>query len=1329
MKPLFSAMQHSFFRKISAVLLLGLLLAMQMPVGQPLLPVTHAAEAWYDAAWMYRIPVTVHNPNNVPLTDYQTRIDLTGADFPFIEALPNGADLRFTDAGSATVYPHWLEKYDQLGQSAWIWVKIPSIPANGDVTLEMYYGNALAPQASDGNTVFSFFDDFDDGNISDWTARLASPGPYFVRGNPIFLEDGRVIIRESANNYGYIKKSFSGSLQGKVVESLLQYGHPSFMNSAMGEDAAPRLTVVNGPSTEIGVGPVSPGGNTPETELASWYDGAGSFDPAPFSYNMGDRVVNRISFMDATHAQLGVRNETDTAWDMEETIPYNAAAVDNGEIALGKLPLEQFSLGGGLGTHQWDWVRVRSYADQEPTFTIGSTQAETLLARLQLSSSMPGRMQTQYTFTVTPNEPIPNGGSLKLTFPSAFNERLSALTASSVQVAAHAQITSITPAINTADNSITLTFASTADITDPISITIGDNAGSAGDIRNPTSSGPHTITLTSYDAAQVQLAASTVQMSTSLWWDDTWLYRTSLHVNNVKVRSALDGYQVQLNLDNTNFDFSHAQANGEDLRFIAADGAALPYWIEYYDQPGQKARVWIKMASVPANTETMVFAYYGNPVATSLSDGHTVFQFFDDFSDGDSSDWSSYSATPGAITTTPGKVQINEAANNNAYLRQAFAGSLDHVALEGVVRYLDQDIGESFHPHIGFHTSNSTYIATGPVRYSAGTLPTDTIRYWVSGTSFDDPGTNYGANEDIDIMLNTAPNYFMIRTKRNQQTTWDVESTKPFNMATLTAPEIEIGKFAYDVQHDLNSGAFARHTWTSLRVRNFVYFEPLTQLGSEETNILPGAPTALFINTQSAGATSTAADPMAFTDGHIALSALFHDDNSLETGTHYDVEVSDAPSFSSVLASNVFQPLIVPLHDGDRSEDLPLPLGLPYNQTLYARLRFYDSLGQISSPSAPVSFRINDAIAPVIDSITPADGATQVPTNAAVTFALHDGESGINSGSLSVSLGGISAITGGVCQTGFSCSITPISDGQQVSVAPTAPYANGTAITVDVTVEDNGGTSQTLHTSFTTVPALVPAAPAPVQVGGSGGGFDAQPIDNSLHGSAPAKPSVPPLPELSIRIPTILLQPLLDAFLPGKQNACSVTSDAFRYTIAPDAPADFVQKVHFLEKFGVNFSRDDMRVLHPDETITRSDMLKYLLQISCADFNRDVSKVPRFPDVPPSHPNDFYILLGRKYHLVNGYLATGLYAPDQFINMAEALKITIHSLVSRGNTVDGTKNIFPKVDYTQWYGPYVRFATDTGILASDADFDPAGIARLDTVVDMMVQAIVVRNQP
>ena len=109
--------------------------------------------------FMYRRAITITEQSGSNLTDYQVRIDLDATNFDFSHFLNNGNDLRFTDA-AGNVLPYWVELMDLVNQQATIWVKVPSIPANGSVDIYMYYGNDSAVSASNVDNTFLFGDDF-----------------------------------------------------------------------------------------------------------------------------------------------------------------------------------------------------------------------------------------------------------------------------------------------------------------------------------------------------------------------------------------------------------------------------------------------------------------------------------------------------------------------------------------------------------------------------------------------------------------------------------------------------------------------------------------------------------------------------------------------------------------------------------------------------------------------------------------------------------------------------------------------------------------------------------------------------------------------------------------------------------------------------------------------------------------------------------------------------------------------------------------------------------------------------------------------------------------
>nr|NIP43001.1 DUF2341 domain-containing protein [candidate division Zixibacteria bacterium]NIR65137.1 DUF2341 domain-containing protein [candidate division Zixibacteria bacterium]NIS16576.1 DUF2341 domain-containing protein [candidate division Zixibacteria bacterium]NIS48153.1 DUF2341 domain-containing protein [candidate division Zixibacteria bacterium]NIU16269.1 DUF2341 domain-containing protein [candidate division Zixibacteria bacterium] len=136
------------------------------------LPAVIQAQSWYDPGWNYRMPVTIDNSGNSdPLTDYQVKIALNSTNFNFSLAQSNGEDIRFTSSDGITLISHWIESWDAIGESAVVWVKVPSVSALSTIDVYMYYGNASVVDASDGSVTFEFFDDFesDYSEGSGWT--------------------------------------------------------------------------------------------------------------------------------------------------------------------------------------------------------------------------------------------------------------------------------------------------------------------------------------------------------------------------------------------------------------------------------------------------------------------------------------------------------------------------------------------------------------------------------------------------------------------------------------------------------------------------------------------------------------------------------------------------------------------------------------------------------------------------------------------------------------------------------------------------------------------------------------------------------------------------------------------------------------------------------------------------------------------------------------------------------------------------------------------------------------------------------------------------------
>jgi hypothetical protein len=109
-------------------------------------------------------------------------------------------------------------------------------------------------------------------------------------------------------------------------------------------------------------------------------------------------------------------------------------------------------------------------------------------------------------------------------------------------------------------------------------------------------------------------------------------YRIPITINNTQNSNNLIDYQILVILDTQSL-ISQGKMRSDcgDIRFTDENNNLLNYWIESGCN-SQNTRIWVKVPNIPASSTKTIYLYYGNPNATSLSNGDTTFDFFDDFS-------------------------------------------------------------------------------------------------------------------------------------------------------------------------------------------------------------------------------------------------------------------------------------------------------------------------------------------------------------------------------------------------------------------------------------------------------------------------------------------------------------------------------------------------------------------------------------------------------------------------------------------------------------------------------------------------------------------------
>ncbi len=231
---------------------------------------------------------------------------------------------------------------------------------------------------------------------------------------------------------------------------------------------------------------------------------------------------------------------------------------------------------------------------------------------------------------------IPASGTITLTFPSGFTN------------------VSITSAISSMSGA---TFAVSGNV---VTVTNGTTAVSAGTIvtisnvvaTNPSSvsstTNQYIITVSDSGGDQASVGVVIVSSSTYGSGPSGTKYEVPITINNTNNTSTLTNYQIKVTL-NTQSLISGGQMNSNcsDIRFTDSNQSTLLYaWLESGCNTTNTI-IWVKVPSIPASSNDIIYLYYGSTTATFNSymgesptlsstygeydNGSSVFNFYDNF--------------------------------------------------------------------------------------------------------------------------------------------------------------------------------------------------------------------------------------------------------------------------------------------------------------------------------------------------------------------------------------------------------------------------------------------------------------------------------------------------------------------------------------------------------------------------------------------------------------------------------------------------------------------------------------------------------------------------
>ncbi|MBC7995273.1 MAG: DUF2341 domain-containing protein, partial [Rhizobacter sp.] len=152
------------------------------------------SNAAWNAEWKQRTKLGLNTATDGAATTaavdtVPVLVRLHTGNFAFVEAKPDGSDLRFIAADDKTPLKHHIEKFDGLNELALVWVQVPKLAAGNKAEFVwLYYGNPNAAPAEDAKGSY----DAAQGLVYHFGEREAAPQDVTANANNALRSSAKV---------------------------------------------------------------------------------------------------------------------------------------------------------------------------------------------------------------------------------------------------------------------------------------------------------------------------------------------------------------------------------------------------------------------------------------------------------------------------------------------------------------------------------------------------------------------------------------------------------------------------------------------------------------------------------------------------------------------------------------------------------------------------------------------------------------------------------------------------------------------------------------------------------------------------------------------------------------------------------------------------------------------------------------------------------------------------------------------------------------------------------------------------------------------------------
>jgi murein tripeptide amidase MpaA len=546
---------------------------------------------WWNTDWQYRRTITIdHTEVSTDQTNFPVLIDLTDSGL-ITKAQPDGDDFVFTDASHVRLN-HEIELYDSTTGHMIAWVNVPYLSSITDTTLYMYYdnptcGNQQNPTATwDTSHKLVLHLEEKTGTQYDSTINANDGTPYngVIQGTTDKIDgadtfDGTndyIEIPHSNTLAGYTE-AFTTSFWIRLEDTSRRQAILNKYNSGTGQRAwFIEYNPVDRPTRPFGFYASQDGINYRE-----WY---ATFVPTANTWYYVTAVweANAIPKFYVNGVQVAtVGTATISSINNNVGVPLHIARCTYNTARYFKGSLDEIRISNPARSASYILTCYNNQKDPTAFYIVG--------------------LEEKFEEPEPPviSDPYPQNGATGIELDPTLSATVTDYQADLMTIIFRTNATGTWQTIGTYANVGNGIYTQATTHMDKYETTYY-----------------WSVHATDGTAWTNRTYSFTTKAEPTNWWNTSWQYRRQIAIDHTEITEDQTDFPILIDLTDNTLS-TKVQADGDDFVFTDNNGNKLSHQIETYDSAAGHLIAWLRIPYLSSTTDTIIYLYYGNPLAES----------------------------------------------------------------------------------------------------------------------------------------------------------------------------------------------------------------------------------------------------------------------------------------------------------------------------------------------------------------------------------------------------------------------------------------------------------------------------------------------------------------------------------------------------------------------------------------------------------------------------------------------------------------------------------------------------------------------------------------